>query len=171
MKDLGFFAGSLGFVFLLACGPSQPANTGDDGSTGTPSATASADPGAGASNAGGSSEGGAPPAGGSSEGGAGGTAPTATGGGTSAPVTLAALVGAGDAAAGEKLFEQENCNGCHGTKAKPPAKFPNLFKIKWNDKEYEEAFALVKKGKSPMPGYGDKLNDKQIADIIAFVKK
>ena len=81
------------------------------------------------------------------------------------------MVAAGDAAAGEKLFDQEHCNGCHGTKAKPPAKFPNLFKIKWNDHEYEEAFAIVKKGKSPMPGYGDKLNDKQIADIIAFVKK
>ncbi|MBL8743607.1 MAG: cytochrome c, partial [Myxococcales bacterium] len=71
----------------------------------------------------------------------------------------------------EKLFDQEHCNGCHGTKAKPPGKFPNLFKMKWNDKEYEEAFALIKKGKSPMPGYADKLNDKQIADIIAFVKK
>ncbi len=162
--SLGLLAGSLGLAFVLACGPSKPANTGDDGTAGaTPSATASSDAGTGASSPGGSSEGGAAAGGGSSEGGG-----AATG---TPPVTQAAMVAAGDAAAGEKLFEQEHCNGCHGTKAKPPAKFPNLFKIKWNDQEYEEAFALIKKGKSPMPGYADKLNDKQIADIIAFVKK
>jgi mono/diheme cytochrome c family protein len=168
MKDsisLGLLTGSLGLAFMLACGPSQPANTGDDGSTSpTASATATTDP-AGAAPAGGSSEGGAAPTGGSSEGGG---APTAT---TSAPVTQASMVAAGDAANGEKLFEQQHCNGCHGTKAKPPGKFPNLFKIKWNDHEYEEAFAMIKKGKTPMPAYGEKLNDKQIADIIAFVKK
>lgn len=168
MKDsisVGLLAGVLGFAFVLACGPSKPAVTGDDGTAGaTPSATASSDAGTGASSAGGSSEGGGTTAGGSSEGGGAST-------GTPPPVTQAAMVAAGDAAAGEKLFDQEHCNGCHGTKAKPPAKFPNLFKIKWNDHEYEEAFALIKKGKSPMPGYADKLNDKQIADIIAFVKK
>jgi len=82
------------------------------------------------------------------------------------------MVAVGDKAAGEKLFDQEHCNGCHGTKAKPPAKFPNLFKVKWSDEAMiEKAFKLIKSGKSPMPAYGDKLSDKQIADIVAFLKK
>src|SRR5690349_1151684 len=103
--SLGLLAGSIGFAFVLACGPSKPAVTGDDGTAGaTPSATASTDPGTGGSSAGGSSDGGAP-AGGGGDGG--GTAPTATGGGTSAPQTPAQMVAAGDASAGEKLFDQE----------------------------------------------------------------
>jgi len=82
------------------------------------------------------------------------------------------MVAVGDTAAGEKLFDQEHCNGCHGTKVKPPAKFPNLFKVKWSDEAMiEKAFKLIKSGKSPMPAYGDKLSDKQIADIVAFLKK
>jgi mono/diheme cytochrome c family protein len=73
---------------------------------------------------------------------------------------------------GEKLFTSEKCSNCHGAKGKAPgsAKTPNLWKVKWDDHEYEEAFETVKKGKTPMPAYADKLQDKQIADIVAFLK-
>lgn len=166
--SLGLVVASLGALVVVACGPSQPANTGDDGQAGaTATATASADPGAGAAPAGGGAADGAAAGGGA----AGGEGGGAAGGGTPVPTTPAAMVAAGDTAAGEKLFDQEHCNGCHGTKVKPPAKFPNLFKVKWSDEKIDKAFALIKAGKSPMPAYGDKLNDKQIADIVAFLKK
>lgn len=83
---------------------------------------------------------------------------------------VSALVAAADASRGKKLFQDEHCNGCHGTKEKPPAKFPNLFKISWDDGELAEGFEIIKKGDSPMPAYGDKLDDKQIADLLAYFK-
>ncbi|NUP14240.1 MAG: cytochrome c [Polyangiaceae bacterium] len=181
---------SIGIAFVFAaaaaaaCGPSQPANTGDDGTTTEPTATATATA---------TSEAGGAGTGGSEAGGAGtgGTTETATAtatstatAGTTGTATATAtttgptsaeppakLVAAGDPANGKKLFEANNCNGCHGTKDKPNAKFPNLYKIKWDEKEINHAFDLVKKGKAPMPPYGDKLQDKQIGDIVAFLKQ
>jgi mono/diheme cytochrome c family protein len=72
-----------------------------------------------------------------------------------------------DAKNGEKLFADNNCNGCHGTKAKPGKK--NVFSMKWSDDEKKKAADIIKKGKSPMPGFGDKLSDQQVADLVAFV--
>lgn len=72
-----------------------------------------------------------------------------------------------DASKGEKLFAENNCNGCHGTKAKPGKK--NVFAMKWSDDEKKKAADIIKKGKSPMPGFGDKLSDAQVADLVAFV--
>jgi mono/diheme cytochrome c family protein len=83
---------------------------------------------------------------------------------TSEPVPTAALP---DAARGGKLFAENNCNGCHGTKAKPGKK--NVFVMKWNDDEKKKAADIIKKGKSPMPGFGDKLNDADVADLVLFV--
>ncbi len=100
---------------------------------------------------------------------AGGTSSTA-GPSSGGAAQIGALVAAGDASRGQKLFEAEHCNGCHGTKEKPPAKFPNLFKISWDDAELAEGFETIKKGDSPMPAYGDKLDDKQIADLLAYFK-
>jgi mono/diheme cytochrome c family protein len=88
-----------------------------------------------------------------------------------APVTLAALVDAGDPEAGKTLYEAQHCGGCHGTKDKPSKKFPNLFKVDWAKAgEIDHAFAIVKKGDAPMPAYGDKLDDKQIGSIVAFLR-
>lgn len=105
------------------------------------------------------------------------TAGTSTGGGaatSSEPnpnaTDVSALVAAGDPSRGKKLFEDEHCSGCHGTKEKPPAKFPNLFKIDWSADELAEGFETIKKGDSPMPAYGDKLDDKQVADLLAYFK-
>lgn len=179
---LGLVIG-LGIAAAAACSPAVPPNNGDDGAgAAAPSATGSTDidNGAGAE----SSTGGAPAGGGDASGGGATTAPTSsgtgapTGSGTGnstaapAPQTPAQLVSAGDADAGGKLFTQEHCDGCHGTKEKGPAgKFPNLYKMKWDDKQVDKAFTTIKKGKAPMPPYGDKLQDKQIGDIIAWVKK
>lgn len=160
----------IGTTCFAACGPSQPANTGDGAGAEAPlsSASASAEPSSSGGADAGAGAGGAT----SGAGGSGGEAAAGgAGGGTSAaPQTPAQLVAAAKVDAGAKLYEQEHCNGCHGTKAKPSAKFPNLFKVKWDDAKIEAAFALVKKGKTPMPGYGDKLNDQQIADIVAYLK-
>ncbi len=101
----------------------------------------------------------------------GGASSTSAGtGGAQGPLTQAGMVAAGDVGRGAKLYEENHCGGCHGTKDKPGKKFPNLFKITWNDAEIAEAFTLVQKGKSPMPGFADKLDDKAIADMIAFLK-
>ena len=87
-----------------------------------------------------------------------------------APPTKAALVASADVARGKSLWEENHCGGCHGTAAKPSAKFPNVFAGAWADERIDKAFNLVKKGKSPMPGFGDKLEDKHIADLVAFMK-
>jgi nicotinate dehydrogenase subunit B len=92
---------------------------------------------------------------------------------TTAPVakTPLALVDAGDVANGKKLYEQERCTNCHGTREKPGARFPNLFKLDWAKAgEIDHAFVIIKKGDAPMPPYGDKLDDKQIGDIVAFLR-
>lgn len=154
----------LGIALAAACGPSQPANTADDGAS--PTASSTGDAGAGGAPSG-TSTGAAP-----SEGGASSSASATGGAASSGAPTPSQLVASGDAANGAKLFESEHCNGCHGTKAKGPTngKFPNLFKLTWDDKEITKSFEVIKKGKIPMPAYGDKLQDKQIGDILAFIK-
>lgn len=80
------------------------------------------------------------------------------------------LVASADPTRGKKLYEEEHCSGCHGTREKPSTKFPNLFKIAWDDEEIAEAFEMIRDGDSPMPAYGDKLDGKAIADIISFLR-
>ncbi|MFO0551126.1 MAG: cytochrome c [Polyangiaceae bacterium] len=94
---------------------------------------------------------------------------TSSGGGSSSSLTPSQRVAQGNADNGKKLFESEHCTNCHGTREKPPQKYPNLFKLSWDDSRLEEGFTIVKQGKQPMPDYGDKLDDSQIADILAFV--
>ena len=104
-----------------------------------------------------------------------GSSPSATsseGAATSKPpsVNVASLVEAADGARGKKLYEEEHCGGCHGTQAKPPAKFPNLFATDWTSSELEEGFNTIKNGDSPMPAYGDKLSDNQVADLLRYFR-
>lgn len=96
------------------------------------------------------------------------TASATTGGAVEMPISVATMVRSGDSAAGEKLFADNNCTGCHGNKKKP-GKSKNVFAVKWTDEEFEEGAQTIKKGDPPMPGFGDKLNDKQIADILAYI--
>jgi mono/diheme cytochrome c family protein len=83
---------------------------------------------------------------------------------------VANLVEAADATRGKKLYEEEHCGGCHGTQSKPPAKFPNLFTSDWSSAKLEEGFNTIKNGESPMPAYGDKLSDNQIADLLRYFR-
>jgi mono/diheme cytochrome c family protein len=151
----------------VACSGSQAkpdGPSGDDGSSGpsTTSTTGSTEPSTGETS---STTGG----GTSGTGGAGGS--TGAGGTTPGAQTQTQMVAAGDTARGAKLYDENHCAGCHGTPEKPPKKFPNLFKVDFAaDKEIAEAFELIKKGKTPMPGFDDKLDDKAIADIVAYLK-
>ena len=83
---------------------------------------------------------------------------------SSDPVSAAVVP---DASRGEKLFAENNCTACHGTKVKPGKK--NVFVMKWSDDEKKKAADIIRKGKSPMPGFGDKLSDPQVSDLVAFV--
>jgi mono/diheme cytochrome c family protein len=74
----------------------------------------------------------------------------------------------GDPAAGKTIFDEQGCGSCHtladaGTSgsvgpdlddAKPP---------------YELIIDRVTNGKSPMPSFKDKLSEKQIQDVAAYV--
>jgi cytochrome c6 len=92
--------------------------------------------------------------------------------GTSAETTTAAATTeqpqAGDPAAGETLFTEQGCGNCHtlqdaGTTGTVG---PNL-----DDAQptYDEAFTAIKNGRGGMPAFGDKLSDRQIADLAAYV--
>jgi len=147
---------------VAACAGSQTPPDGSSAagdSDGASSAAAAGDDGGAAA----SSSGGATGAGGAPD-----ASSSSASGGAQVPQTLAAMVAAGNADSGAKLYEENHCKGCHGTPEKPGKKFPNVFKVEWTDKKLEEAFAIVKKGKSPMPGFGDKLDDKAIADLVAY---
>ncbi len=73
----------------------------------------------------------------------------------------------------------DKCLKCHGEKGrgdgpkaedleKKPADYTDKAKMsKFTDADLKK---VVKEGKSPMPAYGTKLNDKEIEDVIAFVR-
>ena len=86
----------------------------------------------------------------------------------------------GDAAAGKTAFAENGCGGCH-TFAAAGAKGttgPNLDEtLQGKDAAYiEEAIAnpnaTVAPGFQPgiMPNYGEQLDSKQIADLVAFLQ-
>jgi len=98
------------------------------------------------------------------------TPPTPSSSASTAPTTSGSsspTAGPPDAKNGEKLFTDNKCDGCHGSKAKP-GRVP-LFALKWNDDEKKKAAGIIRKGKGEMPKFEGKLNDQQIADLVAFV--
>ena len=73
----------------------------------------------------------------------------------------------GDPAAGKPIFT-ENCGGCHvleeaGTQGTIG---PNLDD---SQPDYELAVDRVTNGQGAMPAFGDRLSEKQIADVAAYV--
>jgi cytochrome c2 len=84
------------------------------------------------------------------------------GGGGGAPAA------AGDAAAGKSVFTSAGCSGCHTLKAAGSSGNvgPNLDDAKPDRALIHER---VTNGKPPMPSFKGQLNDKQIADVVAFV--
>src|SRR5688500_5410404 len=113
------------FVCLVACSGSQ---TQTDTPAGETSGGGAADAGTTAASTTGSGDGATGEAGTTTSGGAAGSggASSGTAGGTE-PLTPVALVSAADVARGEKLFDENHCKGCHGTRAEPGKKFTNVF--------------------------------------------
>jgi cytochrome c553 len=75
---------------------------------------------------------------------------------------------AGDAAAGEAVFQSAGCGGCHTLAAagSSGAVGPNLDKAK---PSFDLVVERVTNGKSPMPSFKGQLSDKQIRDVAAYV--
>jgi len=101
----------------------------------------------------------------------GGGAASSTGGDTTPKPTLTG----GNAASGEKLYNELGCKGCHGAAGEKGNPGPDLFAITWDDHEREEAREKILNGdpdhKPPMPAYKGKVDDTKIADILAYVAK
>ena len=90
---------------------------------------------------------------------------------------LAPAIGA-DLAKGKKVYT-DKCLKCHGEKGrgdgpkaedleKKPADYTDKAKMsKFTDADLKK---VVKEGKKPMPAYGKKLSDKDIDDVITYVR-
>jgi len=75
-----------------------------------------------------------------------------------------------DAAKGEKLYQREGCQGCHGADLKGSAAYPNLLTSAKTANIADFTKAVVTEGKGPMAIF--KANAKVsagIADLFAFV--
>lgn len=75
---------------------------------------------------------------------------------------------AGDPAQGQKYFEQAGCGWCHAEAGRVAGKGPKLEGTARSD-----SFIMfrVKHGKEgAMPAFGATFNDKQITDIIAYIR-
>lgn len=156
---------SLSVLFVVACSGTQTPSSGSSGAAGD----GGSPPQAGATTTGETTSSGETSDSTSSTTGS-GESSTTGGGAEATQPTLAQLVASGDAGNGAKLYDENHCKGCHGTAEKPGKKFPNVFAADYTDKKIDAAFSVIKKGKSPMPGFGDKLDDKAIADLVAFFK-
>ncbi len=76
----------------------------------------------------------------------------------------------GDAAKGEKLYQREGCQGCHGATLEGSAAYPNLITSSKTASIEEFTKAVVTEGKGPMAMF--KANEKVktgIADLYAYV--
>lgn len=101
-------------------------------------------------------------------------------GATEPPPTETTAPPAGDPAAGESVFTAQGCDGCHALDAAGSSASvgPDLDEtLQGKDAEYVRAAivepnAEVAQGYAPniMPqDYGDKLSDKQLADLVALL--
>jgi mono/diheme cytochrome c family protein len=74
----------------------------------------------------------------------------------------------GDASAGEQVFASAGCGGCHTLEAAGSSGNvgPNL-----DDSKPDMGLVVtrVSNGKGAMPSFKDQLNEKQIADVAAYV--
>jgi len=74
----------------------------------------------------------------------------------------------GDAAAGEAIYAENGCGGCHTLEAAGSSGNigPNLDDTQ---PDLELAIDRVTNGAGAMPAFGDQLEPQQIADVAAFV--
>ncbi|HEV8686404.1 MAG TPA: cytochrome c [Gaiellaceae bacterium] len=84
------------------------------------------------------------------------------------PTTEASGAGQGDPAAGKQVFQTAGCGSCHTLKdAGTTGQIgPNLDDAK---PSHDLVVERVTKGKGAMPTFKDKLTDKQIQDVAAYV--
>jgi mono/diheme cytochrome c family protein len=83
-----------------------------------------------------------------------------------------------DVAKGKKVYT-DNCVGCHGEKgkgdgigaamlSKKPADYTNKKAMsKLTDEDMKKT---VKQGKAPMPSWGTILTDREIDDVVAYIR-
>lgn len=86
---------------------------------------------------------------------------------TAAPATTAPS-GSGDAAAGKEVFASAGCGGCHTFSAAGSngSVGPNLDDA---SPSFDHVVTQVTEGGGAMPSFKDKLTEKQIQDVAAFV--
>jgi mono/diheme cytochrome c family protein len=74
----------------------------------------------------------------------------------------------GDAAAGESIYAENGCGGCHVLEAAGSSGNigPNLDE---SQPDFELAVDRVTNGSGAMPAFGDQLEPQQIADVAAYV--
>ena len=93
------------------------------------------------------------------------------GGGEATPPPPAAEGGGeGDAEAGKAVFDEAGCGGCHTLEAAGSngATAPNLDDVQ---PSFDTVVSQVTNGGGGMPAFGDKLSEKQIQDVAAFVSE
>ena len=76
--------------------------------------------------------------------------------------------GEGDPANGKSVYASAGCGGCHAFQpaGSTGTAGPSLDDA---DVDYDEAYDQIEKGGGGMPAFGDRLSDKEIADVAAFV--
>ncbi len=74
----------------------------------------------------------------------------------------------GDAAAGEAVYAENGCGGCHALEAAGSSGNigPNLDE---SQPDLELAIDRITNGAGAMPAFGDQLEPQQIADVAAYV--
>lgn len=76
-------------------------------------------------------------------------------------------------AAGKKVYEAQSCNGCHAIAGEGGKNGPELTKVaadpKHTPKWLEEAVVNPTAHKSTMPSYSDKVKDKDLTNLVAYL--
>ncbi len=84
----------------------------------------------------------------------------------------AAKAGAGDATAGEAVF-QRNCVMCHSVTQDVKIVGPSLYSVMRGPHAHKaaEVHEIVVKGKGQMPAMGDRLSEQELTDLMAYLRK
>jgi cbb3-type cytochrome c oxidase subunit III len=81
-----------------------------------------------------------------------------------------------DSARGQKVFQQY-CVGCHGSDGRSQTEMgkkleaADLASEAIHQKSESELLSVVKNGKGKMPAWNDKLDDKEIRAVVAYVRQ
>ena len=96
----------------------------------------------------------------------------------SAAAVFAPVVGASDLANGKKVYV-DKCARCHGNSGKGDGRLAETFEKKpgdYTDKNRMGEFTdaqlkkIAQEGKPPMPAYRGRISDKDLDDVIAYIR-